>query len=64
MQLRFKPGAPIESIMWGGPDDLPAESCSLCGTPFDDDEVPFRVMGWRYAAFCDSCFALCFEVEE
>lgn len=62
MKLQFKPGAPTRRILWTAYHELMEGACSLCRTPFDDDEQPFRIMGeTRTAAFCGACFALCFE---
>jgi hypothetical protein len=53
LTLRIDPGR----IKWGGPDEVVADSCSICGAALGEDAVPLRM--WRAdgsaAVFCDPC---------
>jgi hypothetical protein len=45
------------NVKWGAPDDRVSESCSYCGEPIADDEVPLRLWnkaGWA-CQFCRAC---------
>ncbi len=60
MKLRFRDEFDPTLLSWGGPDELPADQCSICDAPFDEDEVPlimWREDGWC-ARLCDCCIAM------
>lgn len=64
MTMRLKPGV-AERLSWSRPRDPVSYICSSCGRSIDFRECPTRLMGPRYAVFCDECVAQCFErVEE
>ena len=58
--LRLKAGV-ADRLLWTGPYDPVSYICSSCGRAIDCREVPLRLMGARYAVFCDPCVELCFE---
>lgn len=58
--LRLKNGV-AERLLWAGPRDPVSYICSSCGHAIDERETPLRLMGPRYAVFCDECVPLCFE---
>lgn len=53
--LQALPGFDWTKVRWSGPHDPLDESCSYCGAAFGEDEVPLRLMGERFAAFCENC---------
>jgi hypothetical protein len=38
--LRPRPRFPWGAVSWGGPDEPPADDCSLCDAPIAEDDVP------------------------
>jgi hypothetical protein len=55
--LRPRPRFPWDAVSWGGPDEPPADDCSLCDAPIAEDDVPLIIWtedAWC-ARFCDAC---------
>lgn len=45
------------AVSWGGPDEVPAETCSYCDAAMGEEEVPLILWnreGWA-ARFCTAC---------
>jgi len=61
--LRLREGV-ADRLLWSGPRDPVSYICSSCGNAIDERETPLRLMGARYAVFCDECTESCFETME
>jgi len=65
MRLVPAPGFRADKIKWGGPDDAVSNTCSYCGAPIPEDDVPIRMFSehGHAAVFCNPCFEEGFKVE-
>jgi hypothetical protein len=51
-------------LSWGGPDEPPAEACSICDAPLGDPDEPdyqIPVIMWRRDGWCVRLCDACFE---
>jgi hypothetical protein len=70
MKLGFRSTFDPTLLSWGGPDELPTESCSICDAPLGDPDEPdyqvplimWRNDGWC-VRLCDACVAQWIEVK-
>jgi hypothetical protein len=59
--VRLRQGV-ADRLLWTKPRDPLSFICSSCGNAIDERETPLRLMGARYAVFCEACVVSCFEV--
>jgi hypothetical protein len=64
--MRLKLNVDMAMLSWGSPEERPTGRCSLCETPFTEDDVPLSMWsseGWG-ASLCDACADKLVEVEK
>jgi hypothetical protein len=57
--VALSPGTNLNwtAVSWGAPDQRRTDSCSYCGKPLSEDEIPLILWnddGWC-AEFCEAC---------
>jgi hypothetical protein len=65
VKLGFRRDFDPTLLAWGGPDEAPTETCSICDAVLEEEDVPLIM--WREdgrcVRLCDACVARWIEVK-